>query len=126
MAARGSQVAKSTATGGQRIAILRTNPDAITLHSIEDKELETLVNITRPYSLALCMLTAGGALGLLPSALDIMSGAGKPLLQKHLILIATFSACVVATVILGCYAGRGLYDAHLAVKRIRERPTSPI
>lgn len=51
-------------TTSPQIPLVQTSPDAITLHRIEEHELEAFMNIARPYSLAAATTAAGAFLGL--------------------------------------------------------------
>ena len=108
-----------------QIPMVQTSPDSITLHRIEDHELETFMNISRPYSLAFSTTAMGAFLGLLPSAIGSFDHADKGLTPSELITIALAAGCLATAVVAGIYAVRGLIDANRAVKRIRARPKVP-
>ncbi len=110
---------------GKSIALVQTSPDLITLHRIEDHELEDLMNIARPYSLALSTMSLGAFLGLLPSVLTVFDRAPGGLGSTDLIIVIVAGACIAAGAISGAYAVKGLLDADRAIKRIRARPTTP-
>ena len=118
--------AGNTVKGGPtKFTINETRPDGVTFHWIEDHELEQFVNITRPYSLALGTAGIGAALGLLPSIIAVIEKAASQLNAGDLIIVAAFAGTLVAGVIFGGFALRGLSDASKALDQIRARPSSP-
>src|SRR4051794_14807799 len=113
---------RSSAT---QIPLMQTSPDVITLHRVEDHELETLMNISRPYSLAFSTMTMGAFLGLLPSVMAALDRAHDGLTNSELATIIVSAGCLFSALISGSYALRALIDANKAIKRIRARPASP-
>jgi hypothetical protein len=120
-----SSVAPVDTGSGRGIAIVETSPESITLHRIEDSELEVLMNVARPYALAFSTMSAGGFLGLIPSIATIIEKADEGLKGSELITVGVGIACLVAALIFGTYAIRGLIDANRALARIRSRPKTP-
>jgi hypothetical protein len=112
-------------TGSPTIPIVQTSPDEITLHRIEEHELEAFMNIARPYSLAFATTAAGGFLGLLPGVLASLGHAGTGLKTTELVEIGAAVFCLAIAIVTGIYAGQGLLDADRAIKRIKARPKVP-
>lgn len=116
----------NTATGIPAIKIVTTHQDAIILHEVEDRELASLMNLSRPYSTAISTMTFGAFLGLLPSLTAICSKAQTGLTFGELITLAVAVACLVTAVICGILALKGLKDAARAIKSIRARPSTSV
>jgi hypothetical protein len=116
------------ASSSAGISIQQTSPSFITVHRIEDHELEMLTNISRPISLAVSTMAIGACLGLLPSALVVVEKvrAGTAIIGSDLLTLCVCVGCGVAGIIIGLYAARGQYRAHQTVSVIRSRPTSPL
>lgn len=113
-------------TSGGQIPLVQTSPDSITLHRIEDHELEVLMNITRPYSLGFGTMALGGFLGLLPSVLSILDRAAGGLSRADAVILLVAGGTLVGGLILGIFAVRALVDANKAIRRIRSRPKLPV
>jgi hypothetical protein len=110
------------------IELLESRPQNITLHRIEDHELEMLMNISQPAALAVSTTSIGVFLGLLPSIQSIVSAASnhQALSSFNLILVALDAACLAVGVTTGVFAWRGQMQARRTLAAIRARPLSPM
>lgn len=109
------------------IPIYETNPTGITLHRIEDHELEALTNISRPIALAVAGAAAGGLLGLVPggfSAFDHLSS--KSVTGGDMVTLLLCGGCAVAAVIAWPMAIMGQIKAATTLKAIRGRNPSQL
>jgi hypothetical protein len=107
------------------IKVIRTNPSAITLHTIEDHELTTLANMSRPYSLAFATTALGALLALTPNVLDIIGHRKTGLSMAEVETLLLAGACLAGAIIFGVVAARGVIEANRTIKAIRSRPASP-
>jgi hypothetical protein len=107
------------------ISLVQTRPDSITLHLIEDHELEAFMNVSRPYSLAAATTSLGGFLGLLPTVLNAFEHRASGITTTELVSVVVCAFCLATASVAGTYAVRGLIDANRALRRIRARPTFP-
>lgn len=104
------------------IAIYQTNPAAITLHTIEDHELESLTNISRPISLGVAGTATGGLLSFMTPAF-----AAYAHLNAHSITPSDFASvcifiiCTVLSAVAWPYAISGQIKARRMLKSIRGR-----
>lgn len=103
--------------------LYQTRPSSITYHWIWDHELEKLVNISRPVTLGLATLFAGGFLGLLPSLFEAFDkvGEGTVLSLWGLALCMTAALCLAAAIACGFFAYRGQRDAEGICSGVRTR-----
>lgn len=111
--------------GGNTIPVVQTSPEEITLHRIEDRELETMMGISRPYALAFGTMSVGAFLGLLPSVLAIWGRADAGLSNVDLMILMIAGGSLVAAAVLCGYAIRALVDANKALNKVRCRPKTP-
>jgi len=111
------------------IELLESRPKNITLHRVEDHELEMLMNISRPVALAVSTTSIGAFLGLLPSIqliIDLVDSQQHALSSFDLILVALDAACLATGVATGVFAWRGQMQARRTLAAIRARPLSPM
>ena len=113
----------NTVQGG--IAVMRTDPQQIMLHTIEDHQLTTLTNMSRPYSLGFATTALGAALGLIPTVLAIVSRRSAGLAMSDIWTLLLFGGCIVAAVIFGWAAWGGISEANKTIRDIRSRPANP-
>src|ERR1700691_5999480 len=103
------------------IELLESRPRNITLHRIEDHELEMLMNISRPVALAVSTTSVGAFLGLLPSMQSTLASVNnhRPLSLFDLILVAIGAACLAVGMTTGVFAWRGQMQARRTVGALR-------
>lgn len=108
--------------GGTSLPIFETRPDRLTLHMVEDHQLEALTNMSRPISLALAGAATGGFLGLIPSAMVALHRVGTTDLTGADMASALICVgCIVCAVIAWPLAIKGQLAANRAIKNIRQR-----
>lgn len=111
-----------TGAGGVGLPIYETRPDRLTLHMIEDHQLDALTNISRPIALALAGAATGGFLGLAPATVTAMGRVGTTALTGADMASALICAgCIVGALITWPMAIKGQIAANDAVKSIRDR-----
>lgn len=112
--------------GMATINIVQTVPSQITMHTIENFELEKLTNISRPISLTLAGVSAGAFFSFLPSALASTNKLNTSAFGKaDLFYVIVTAIAALAMVYLGIVASRGEYDARQMVKGIKGRKQRP-
>lgn len=122
--------ARADVSGGRLagIAVLESGPVNIKLHRIEDHELEMMMNISRPMSLAISSATLGAWLGLLPSVFVILSSVeqAKPVSLFDIRIVVIFAICLAVCAVTGISAVQGIRKANRLLSAIRSRPLSPL
>ena len=110
------------------IEILESRPKNITLHSIEDHELEMLMNISSTVALSICTLAIGAFIGLLPSSFQVLGQVGHQLTVSYyeVALLVLDAICLATGAATGVFAFRGQRQASRTLTAIRARPRSPI
>jgi hypothetical protein len=112
---------------GKSLPIFETRPEKLTLHMVEDHQLEALTNMSRPIALALAGASTGGFLGLIPSAMTAFHRVGTTDLTGADMAGALICVgCIVCAVIAWPLAIKGQIAANNAVKSIRDRSQHPI
>ena len=103
-----------------------TAPASITLHLIEDQELDKLTSVSRPLYLGLATTALGGALGLIPSILDALDRlAVNKVKVGDFVVLLTCGACVAVAISCGFVAAQALTDARVMKAEIRSRKLRP-
>ena len=108
------------------IAVVRTDPEQITLHTIQDYELSTLSDMSRPYSLGFATTALGAVLGLAPTVMEIIGRRSNGLSMADMWTMLLAGGCLAAAIIFGIVAGRGVIEANKTIRAIRARPTTPL
>ena len=109
------------------VHVLQTREVEIRIHRIEDREFASLLNVSRPITLAVAGVSGGGVLGLLPS---IMLGfdhlSAKTITASDVALMMAFTVCVAASVITWPLAVSGQIQARTLLRDIRSRQADPV
>jgi hypothetical protein len=109
------------------IAVYQTSPQRLTMHRIEDHELELLVNISRPIMLTLAGVFGGGFLGLLPAAISAYQHVGsRNVTVSDLTSVLVCGACFVGVIVSGVISALAQKKASATIANIRGRVASPV
>jgi hypothetical protein len=113
-------------TDSARIDVIQTYPAQILVHTIEEHQLDKLVNISRPISLALGGLCGGALFSFLPSALGSGKLLGTPAFGPvDLFYIIVAILAFIGMMAFGFFAIRGEKDARKLVESIKSRQKKP-
>ena len=109
------------------IDVLESRPANITLHRIEDHELELLMNISRPVALSVATTSVGVFVGLIPSTIQILKSASqqRPVSLDDLGILSAAIICRTIGIVTGFLAGKGQIQARRTLAAIRARPVHP-
>lgn len=114
------------------ISVWVSKPESVTFHWVQPYELERLMQIEKPYSLAIASATTGFALGLLPLVQAAFASASDPTKVKsvdmtwNLIYVILFAASVGISVIAWINSFKGKSEATKLLEEIRSRPSGPM
>jgi hypothetical protein len=125
-ASPGTETATTSAMVGG-IAVYQTSPQRLTMHRIEDHELELLINISRPIMLTLAGVFGGGFLGLLPAAILAYQHVNtQSVTASDLTSVLVCGACLVGVVVSGVISALAQRKASATIANIRSRVASPV
>jgi hypothetical protein len=118
--------------GTSPIPLFVSRPESLLFFWVQLHELEQLVRVERPFSLAVAAATTGYALGVVPllydaiHALDDLSKVTANDMVWHIVYCMTFALSVGISVITWGNAFRGKSDARNLLVEIKRRPQTPM
>jgi hypothetical protein len=100
---------------GQSIQVVETYPDEIRLHSIEEHQLSTLADVSRPITLAIASALFGTWASFAPSAMDSLSSVGTSSFSKQDLVY-----CLIDTSSLLCFIvfAAAFIKSEIAARRV--------
>lgn len=108
------------------ITVVQTVPSQITMHTIEDHELDKLTNISRPITLAVAGIAAGAFFSFLPACINSFGSLNSDRFGRDDLFYSVITALsLIIAGYFGFTATRGELDARAEVKRIRQRQQRP-
>ena len=112
---------------GSSIKVFQTVPTSINVHMIEDHQLDTLANVSKPLPLAVAGVAAGAVLGLLPSLLAAVCAIGTAGFGvEQALYVGLEPILLFVAVYFGISAYRGDQRARQLVDQIRSRTRQPL
>ena len=129
---RAVEIPAAKVTQREAIAFPVSLPESLDFHCVQPYELDSLMHVVRPVSLAVASLTTGCALGMLPlvrGALDAVADLSKitnGAMLWYLIYAMIFALCAGVSLIAWVNALRGRSDARRLLREIRHRPNIPL
>lgn len=107
---------------GSSIDVVQTVPAQITMHTIENHQLDKLVNISRPISLSFSGVSIGVFFSFFPSCLDSLDKIGTgDFGPKQLAYFGILIAALIIGLVTTFFALKGEADARTMVTEIRGR-----
>lgn len=104
------------------IKLVETSPSEIVLHRIEDHQLESLTNVSRPLTLAVAGAAAGAFFSFLPLTVEAFSSFGTDNFTRgSLINCMIMTVSFVVLIFSGASAWKGEVKARDILKSIRKR-----
>lgn len=108
--------------GAQTVPVYQTRPERLTLHAVEEHELQQMMNVTRPLTLAGAGAFAGGLLGAAPGAVSAIATVGSRVTTTaDVVNIAIGFGCLVGLLICAPVAVKGQVDANRIMAAVRAR-----
>ena len=120
------------AVGTSPIPLYESRPQSLLFYWVQLHELERLMHIERPFSLALASAATGYALGVLPllrdayRAINDLSKTSPDELFWHGVYCMTFALAVGISIITWGNAFKGKSDATKLLEEIKRRPRNPV
>lgn len=107
--------------------VFQTLPDSISVHTIEDHQLEALTNVSKPLPLAVAGVAAGGVLGLAPSLISALRALDTGQFgMEQAIYVALAAMLLPAAIFFGISAWQGDRKARRLIAGIRARTKRPM